>query len=90
MASWRAFSTHVLRSLPRTATMAERQRALRAAGSMWRAAKQPVPHRSAALRRNPSDGSLLLWGVGALAAYLWVVRPHQSRLVAWLTPPAKG
>lgn len=90
MASWRAFSTHVLRSLPRSATMAERQRALRAAGNMWRASKQPVRGRAVPMRRNPSDGSLLLWGVGAVAAYLWVVRPHQSRLVAWLTPPAKG
>ena len=98
MASWKTFSAEVMRSVPRGASMAERSRALKAAGKMWREGEGRAmrPMRRAAdyepLERNPfgmSNTSALLYGVGAVAAYLYIIRPNQARIASWFSmPPA--
>lgn len=94
MASWKTFSAEVMRSVPRGASMAERSRALKAAGKMWREGEGRAmrPMRRAAdyepLERNPfgmSNTSALLYGVGAVAAYLYIIRPNQSRIASWFS-----
>jgi hypothetical protein len=97
MASWKTFSAEVMRSVPRGASMAERSRALKAAGKMWRegegrgGAMRPMRRSSyEPLERNPfgmSNTSALLYGVGAVAAYLYVIRPNQSRIASWFAMP---
>lgn len=97
MASWKTFSAEVMRSVPPGATMAERSRALKAAGKMWREgegrAMRPMRHAAdyEPPERNPfgmSNTSALLYGVGALAAYLYILRPNQSRIASWFAMPA--
>lgn len=97
MASWKTFSAEVMRSVPRGASMAERSRALKAAGKMWREgegrAMRPMRRAEAyePLERNPfgmSNTSALLYGVGAVAAYLYIIRPNQSRIASWFAMPA--
>lgn len=97
MASWKTFSAEVMRSVPRGASMAERSRALKAAGKMWREGEGRMarPMRRASdyepLERNPfgmSNTSALLYGVGALAAYFYILRPNQSRIASWFSMPA--
>jgi hypothetical protein len=52
-ATWKQFSTSVLRSLPVDATFADRQRALKAAGKLWRG--------EVSLKRNPQNSEIAEW-----------------------------
>ncbi len=100
--TWKAFSANVMRSLPAGSSFSDRNRALRAAGNLWRT-RGPVASTSAKMRvrRNPMgygnwrepranpllSQSNLLYAVGAVAVY-WLVFRGTSH--AWFAPETSG
>lgn len=54
MTSWKSFSADVMRSQPAGASRAERSRALKAAGAMWRR-DRGMMGRNPEMGQNPSD-----------------------------------
>ena len=97
--TWKAFSANVMRSLPAGSSFSDRNRALRAAGKLWRTRADVAPTRTTMrVRRNP-DGygnwrepqanpisqSTLLYAVGAVAVY-WLV--FRGTAHTWFAPEA--